>query len=318
MREQQVKPAVSGDTLARESLAKKLKKNIPFYVIFAPVFLWYILFSYVPMAGVVIAFKDYNFMDGVFGSPWVGMEYVNQFITNGDFWIVFRNTIIISAMRIAVGFPAPIIFALLLNEVRNNKFKKVVQTVSYLPHFISWVIVSGILFSFFASDGVVNKLINLFGGETVNFLSSEKYFRQFLVLSAVWKEIGWSAIIYLAALSGLDAQLYEAAVLDGASRWKQLWHITLPSIRSVVSVMFIMSFSNVLSAGFDQVLVMINPAVTGVAETIDYYVYRVGLQQVNNYSYATAVGLFKSLLSLALVLITNYGSKKIDEEGGLW
>ena len=315
---QQAKPAISGGALAKESVAKKLKKNIPFYVIFAPVLLWYILFSYAPMAGVVIAFKDYNFADGIFGSQWVGLEYVKQFVTNGDFWIVFRNTIIISAMRIAVCFPTPIIFALLLNEVHNNKFKKVVQTVSYLPHFISWVIVSGILFSFFASDGVVNKVINLFGGETVNFLSSEKYFRWFLVLSAAWKDLGWSAIIYLAALSGLDAQLYEAAMLDGASRWKQLWHITLPSIRSVVSVMFIMSFSNVLSAGFDQVLVMINPAVTSVAETIDYYVYRVGLQQVNNYSYATAVGLFKSLLSLALVLITNYGSKKIDEEGGLW
>ena len=297
---------------------RTLKKYLPFYILFIPVILYYIIFAYLPMAGIVIAFKDYNFLDGLWGSKWVGFDNFRDFIKNGDFWLVFKNTIIISGMRILFGFPAPILFALLLHEVKNRRFKKFVQTVSYLPHFISWVVISGMLFSFFSGSGMVNQVVKFFGGEPVDFLSNEKYFRQFLVGTAIWKEIGWSAIIYLAALTGVDPVLYEAAMIDGASRKQRLWYITLPSIRSVVSVMFVLSFANVLAAGFDQVLVMINPSVSGVAEIIDYYVYRVGLQQVNNYSYATAVGVFKSVISLGLVLITNYGAKKIDEESGLW
>ena len=296
----------------------KLKNYLPFYILFLPVFLYYVIFAYLPMGGIVIAFKDYNFLDGLWGSKWVGFDNFRDFIKNGDFWIVFKNTIIISAMRTCFGFPAPIIFALLLHEVRNKHFKKFVQTVSYLPHFISWVVVSGILFTFFSSSGMVNQIVSALGGEPLDFLSNEKYFRQFLVGSAIWKEVGWSAIVYLAALTGVDPVLYEAAMIDGVNRRQRLWYITLPSIRSVVSVMFVLSFANVLAAGFEQVLVMINPSVSGVAEIIDYYVYRVGLQQVNNYSYATAVGVFKSVISLVLVLLTNYGAKKIDEESGLW
>lgn len=271
------------------------------------------------MFGVIIAFKNFNFLDGIWGSKWVGLTNFKRFLLNGDFWIVFKNTIIISMLRVAFGFPIPIIFALLLNEIRSQKFKKVVQTISYLPHFISWVVVSGILFTIFSSDGMLNKLIETLGGHSVtSFLSNANYFRSFLVGTAIWKELGWSAIIYLAALSGVDPQLYEAGIMDGTNRAQQLWHITIPSIRNVISIMFVLNFANVLNAGFDQVLVLINPAVSGVAEIIDYYIYRVGILQVNNYSYATAVGLFKSVLSLALVLITNWGAKKIDEEGAIW
>lgn len=286
---------------------------------FLPVAVYYLIFAYGPMAGLIIAFKDFRFKLGIFGSPWIGLEHFERFATNGDFWRVFQNTVIISALRIFVGFPMPIIFALLLNEVKFKGYKRVVQTISYLPHFISWVVVSGILFSFFSSYGVVNRVITeVFHGQSIGFLSSEKYFRSFILWTSVWKEVGWSAIIYLAALSGVDQQLYEAAKIDGANRRQQLFYITLPSISTVVSTMFILSFATVLSTGFEQVLALINTSVMSVGETIDYYIYRIGVTQVNNYSYATAVGLFKSVISLVLVLFTNWGAKKIDEESGLW
>lgn len=312
---------IQAETLSRtlnKGFLSGRKKFLPFYILFIPVLLHYVIFSYIPMAGVMLAFKDFSFLDGILGSPWVGLKHFERFLTNGDFWTVFKNTVIISGLRIVFGFPAPIIFALLLNEVRSQTFKRITQTISYLPHFISWVVISGILFSFFATEGLVNKIIVLMGGSAYGFLSSEDYFRQFLVATAIWKELGWGAIVYLAALAGIDPELYEAGIIDGANRWQRLVSITLPSISRVVSIMFVLSFANVLNAGFDQVLVMINPTVSGVAEIIDYYIYRVGLQQVNNYSYATAVGFFKSLISLALVLITNWGSKKIDEEGAIW
>lgn len=295
-----------------------LKKYMPFYILFTPVLLYYILFAYIPMIGVLLAFKDFNFLDGVLGSPWVGLAHFSRFLSNGDFWKVLKNTVIISSLRISFGFPAPIIFALLLNEIKNQKFKKITQTISYLPHFISWVVINGILFSFFSADGLVNRILVILGGTPYGFLSSDTYFRQFLVATSIWKELGWGAIIYLAALAGIDPELYEASVMDGANRFQRLINITLPGISIVISIMFVLSFANVLNAGFDQVLVMINPTVANVAEIIDYYIYRTGLMQVNNYSYATAVGLFKSIISLVLVLITNWGARKINEEGAIW
>jgi putative aldouronate transport system permease protein len=297
---------------------RRVKWFLPFYIMFAPVLLYYIIFHYIPMIGIIIAFKDYNFLDGIIGSSWVGLKNFQRFLHNADFLRVFYNTVILSLLRELFGFPAPIIFALLLNEIKFPKFKKLVQTISYLPHFISWVVISGILFSFFSSTGLINKLIIYFGNDAIPFLASEKYFRQFLVGTAIWKELGWSAIIYLAALAGVDQEMYEASVIDGANRKQQMWYITIPSIRNVVSIMFVLSFAQVLNAGFEQVLVLINPSVSSVAEIIDYYVYRTGLLQVNNYSYATAVGLFKSIISLCLVLVTNWGAKKIDEEGAIW
>ena len=315
-------------TLARDNVNVNKRTNSfkhkmmafwPFYVMFIPVAAYYLIFSYAPMAGIIIAFKDYNFTAGMFGSEWAGWTHFERFLTNGDFWRVFNNTIVISSLRIFVGFPAPIILALLLNEVKSKKYKRFVQTITYLPHFISWVVISGILFSFFSSYGIVNQIIReVFQKDPVGFLSDEKYFRTFLVATSIWKEVGWSAIIYLATLSGVDEQLYEASVIDGANRWQQLIYITIPSISPVISTMFILSFANVLSVGFEQVMALINTAVISVGETIDYYIYRVGITQISNHSYAAAVGLFKSLLSLVLVVFTNWGAKKIDEDGGLW
>lgn len=303
---------------ARKSIWKVLAQYRTFYIMFIPVALWYIIFCYIPMAGVTIAFKDFSFREGILGSDWVGMKHINRMLGSRDFWRVMGNTLRLSGLRILIGFPIPIVFALMLNEVRSPKLKKTLQTVSYLPHFVSWVVISGILFSFFSSGGFVNQLIRTMGGNAVPFMSSDTLFPWFLALSALWKELGWNAIIYLATLSAIDPQLYEAAMIDGAGRWKQLIHVTFPGIRSVVSIMLILSLTNVLSASFDQVLVMINAAVQSSAETIDFYIFRIGVQRVNNYSYATAVGLAKSLISLVLVLSANWGAKKIDSEGGIW
>lgn len=301
-----------------KNLSNRLKLSFPFYIMFVPVLVWYLLFCYAPMSGVIISFKEYTFRQGIWGSPWVGLKNFEEFIKNGDFWKVFKNTIVISFWRIVIGFPLPIIFALLLNEVPHPRFKRGIQTISYLPHFVSWVVISGLLFTFFSSEGLVNKVIVNSGNAVIPFMSSTHYFVGFLVLSALWKEIGWNAIIYLAALSSIDTEMYESAMIDGANRRQQLLYITFPAIRGVISIMFILSLTTVLSVGFEQVLVLINSSVQSVAETIDYYIYRVGLQQANNYSYATAVGLFKSALSLFLVLGANYMARKIDSEGGLW
>lgn len=296
----------------------KYKRFIPFYIMFLPAFLFFVIFSYIPMAGIIIAFKDYNFLQGILGSPWVGLKHFARFWGNGDFWLVFKNTIYLSTLRLIFGFPAPIIFALLLNEISNEKFKKLTQTISYLPHFISWVVISGIIFNMFSADGMVNNILVSLGGQPFGFLSSESTFRQFLVATAIWKELGWGAIIYLAALAGIDSEMYDAAFIDGANRWQRLLYLTLPSISPIISTMFVLSFSSFLSVGFDQVFVMINPAISNVAEIIDYYIYRVGITQVNNYSYATAVGVFKSVISLILVILTNWGANKISKEGAIW
>ena len=296
----------------------RIKPYMPFYIMLFPVLLYYLIFSYAPLGGIIIAFKNYTFMDGIWGSAWAGLTHFKRFFMNGDFTLVFSNTIIISVLRLVFAFPAPIIFALLLYEMKFTRVKKLIQTVSYLPHFISWVVVYGLMYNLFSSSGFINQIIMALGGESIPFLAKQEYFRALYVGSAMWKEIGWSAIIYLAALSGVDPQLHEAAEIDGANRWQQMWYITLPSIRNVVSIMFVLSCGNILNVGFEQILVMYNSTVSDVAEVLDYYVYRVGLLQANNYSYATAVGLFKSVFSLILVIFTNSVAKKIDEEGSIW
>ncbi len=302
----------------RKRVWGKMKRFGPLYLLFLPVLAYYGIFHYAPMTGVVIAFKQYNFMDGIFGSPWAGVDHFRRFVENGDFWIIFRNTLLLAFYRILIAFPAPILFAVLLNEMRFPKWKRFFQTVSYLPHFVSWVVVYALLYNFFSESGLVNTLLKSTVGHSVEFLSSADYYRTMFVGSAVWKEIGWNAIIFLAALTRVDPDLNEASAIDGASRWQRLWHVTLPGIRSVISIMFVLSLGGILSVSFEQTLVMINPQVAPVAEVIDYYIYRVGLLNTNNYSYATAVGLFRSVIALSLVLIANFVSKKIDEEGAIW
>lgn len=296
----------------------KIKRFIPLYIIFLPVLIYYLIFTYIPILGVSIAFKEYNLALGIFNSPWVGLKHFQSFITNGDFWNVFSNTFILAGLRIIFGFPAPIIFAILLYELRFTRFKRIIQTVSYLPHFISWVVVYGLLYNLFASDGLINQINAMFGQPASNILGSELHFRALFVGSAIWKEVGWGAIVYLAALTTVDTELIEASYIDGANRFQRLIFITLPSIRSIISIMLILSLGGILNVSFEQILVMYNPGVSNIADVIDYYIYRTGLQQINNFSYATAVGLFRSVIALAIVLLTNWSAKKIEKEGGIW
>lgn len=281
-----------------------------------PVMAWYVIFAYGPMYGIQLAFKDYNFAEGIWGSPWVGMKhFVYLFTSSPDFLNILKNTIVISFYHIIFGFPAPIILALLFNEIRVSIFKKVAQTISYLPHFLSWIVIGGILVTILSpTTGVVNHVLNLIGIDPIYFLGSETYFRFTLVLSGIWKEVGWGTIIYLAALAGIDQQMYEAAVIDGANRWKQTIHITIPTIMPVISILLILRVGGVLDAGFDQILTLYSPAVYSVADVIDTYVYRIGLQNFQ-FSLTTAVGLFKNVVGLMLVLFANYIIKKMGQEG---
>ena len=297
-----------------------LTKYWQLYLLFIPVAVWYILFSYAPMASITIAFKKFSVIRGIADSPWVGWENFEQMFAAPMFWRAFRNTLIISAQNLIFGFPAPIIFALLLNEMTTPRFKKVVQTISYLPHFISWSVAGGLVYMLLSlNTGTINNLVVALGGEAQNFIGMNSWFRTIVVISGIWKSLGWSAIVYLAAITGVDEQLYEAAYMDGAGRLSRLWHVTLPGIRSTISVMLILQVGNLLSVNFDQIYILINEMIYETGETLDYYIYRVGLYSTNNFSMATAVGLIKSLIGFALVLSTNLITKKItDGEGGIW
>lgn len=288
-----------------------IQKNKYLFLLLAPVIIWYTVFAYGPMYGIQLAFKDYFIRDGIWGSPWVGFKHFEYLFTaSPDFWKIIKNTLIISFYHIIFGFPAPIILALLFNELRFSFFKKVAQTISYLPHFLSWIVIGGILITLLSpNSGVVNYIIQWLGFDPIYFLGSEKYFRFTLVMSGIWKEIGWGTIIYLAALASIDSQMYEAAVLDGANRWKQTLFITIPSILPVIAILLILRVGSVLDAGFDQVLTLYSPAVYGVADTLDTYVYRIGLQNFQ-FSLTTAVGLFKNVVGLILVLFANFITKK--------
>ncbi|MBO9605591.1 MAG: sugar ABC transporter permease [Paenibacillaceae bacterium] len=305
---------------AATSLAVRLwtdyRKHRYLLLLLVPGLIWYAVFVYSPMYGVQIAFKDYHALEGINGSPWAGLKHFRYLLhASPDIRQVFRNTVIISFYHIVFGFPAPIALALLFNEVRSRVFKRVAQSISYLPHFLSWVVLGGLLITILSpSTGIVNTLLVALGLEPIYFMASEAYFRSVLVVSAVWKEIGWGTVIYLAAIAGVDPHLYEAAVVDGAGRWRQVFHITLPTIVPVVAIMFLLRLGNLLDAGFDQILNTYNPAVFRVSDIIDTYVYRVGLSQME-YSLTTAVNLFKNVIALALVLLANVAIKKSGEEG---
>lgn len=267
------------------------------------------------MGGLVIAFKDYNFADGIFGSPWVGWKNFELLFSGANTLNIIRNTFVLSLLRLICGFPAPIILAILLNEVQRSWYRRSLQTIMYMPHFFSWVIMGGIISTIFAQDGVINQLVQLFGGEAVAFMYKPSTWIGVFLGSDIWKGMGYGSIIYLAALTSVDPTLYESAVLDGANKWKQIWHITLPSIRSTILTMFILATGNIMDVGFDQVYVLQNAAVNEVADVISTYVYRIGLQGAQ-YSLATAMGLFESLVGLVLVVFTNRVAKFFGEN--LW
>ena len=269
------------------------------------------------MWGVTISFMDYHPIKGLSGSQWVGLKHFAALFRAPDFWEVFRNTVLISLYKIIFGFPAPIALALLLNELGGRYFKRFVQTVAYLPHFLSWVIFGGILVLILSpSSGIVNHVIKSLGGKPIFFLANQKWFVFVLVVSAIWKTAGWGTIIYLAKLSSIDPTLYQSATIDGANRWHQVRYITLPCLLDLMVVMFILRVGHILDAGFQQILILYNPAVYDVADVFDTFVYRVGLTQLQ-YSFATAVGLFKSIIGLGLVLMTNKFARSFGELG-IW
>lgn len=272
-----------------------------------------LVFSYIPMYGVLMAFQDYNIFTGMRDSPWVGMKHFSMFFESPEFMNVMRNTMVISLLKFFIGFPAPILLALMLNEIRNLAFKRVVQTVSYLPHFLSWVIVAGFVMSMLSTDnGSVNILLQKLNliREPVSFLSVPEYFWGILVTTGVWKEIGFGSIVYLAAIAGIDPHMYEAAEMDGASRFRQVFTITLPSIMPVVTIFMILAIGNLLTAGFEDILLLgVNPVLREVSDVIDTYVYRIGIQN-SRFSYATAVGLFKALVSVLLLTIANLMARR--------
>lgn len=302
---------------AFKNFMKYLTRDKYLYLLLLPGIVALFIFNYIPMYGVVIAFKEYNIFAGISKSPWVGFLQFERLFRNPDFSQVIVNTLLISTYKLIWGFPAPIILALLLNELRNKHFKKTAQTILYLPHFISWVIFAGLIVTFLnPTTGVVNDIIVRLGGRKVDFLASKSMFRSILVITDIYKGVGWGTIVYLSAISGVDPTLYEAATVDGASRFRQVWHITLPAIRSVVVVLLILNLSNILNAGFDQVFLLYNPLVYEVGDIIDTYVYRKGLVD-SNYSLASAAGLFKNGIALILIVTTNSIVKRLGEEG-LW
>lgn len=285
------------------------------YLMLLPAALYYIIFHYIPMGGAIMAFKNFNPMKGIMGSSWAGLTHFEQLFSMPKFYSVLWNTIYISFIRLIFGFPFPIIIALMLNELKSQKFKKVIQTSIYIPQFISWVILGGIMVNLLsANNGLVNGIIKALGFAPIGFLTDEKYFVGTMVVSMIWKTFGWNTILYLAALSGLDPQLYEAATVDGAGRFKQLLHITLPGIMSTIVIVLITRIGSLMQAGFEQIFVLYSPGVYGVADIIDTYVYRIGLQD-GKFELAAAVGLFKSVVNFLLIVIANKVSRMAGEEG---
>lgn len=301
-------PAV---TAVKQSAWKRIKRDKWMLGMMLPGFLIFILFKYVPMFGLVAAFQDYKSYLGFFHSHWVGLKHFYTFFHDPSFFQLLGNTLLFGVYKMLFVFPLPIIVALMLNEVRANWYKRLMQTFLYIPHFISWVVVASLTVTFFASEnGVVNNLM----GTHFNFLSNPATFRPEIILQQIWKETGWGTIIYLAALTGIDPQLYEAAEIDGAGRWKKIWHVTLPGIRGTVAILFILGMGSFLNMGFEQFLLMLNPLNRSVGDIYDTYVYEMGINQ-GKLSYTTAVGLFKSVSSLILVAISNRVVKGLGEEG---
>ncbi|MDF2837863.1 MAG: sugar transporter permease [Paenibacillus sp.] len=297
--------------------ASRFNRSKYLLLLFLPALVYYIMFKYVPMFGILISFKDYNAFKGVWESEWVGLKYYTLFFESPDFLKLLRNTILLGFYKIIFGFPAPIILALLLNEVRLQVVKRVAQSISYLPHFISNVVVVSMMFLFLSpSNGIVNNVVEWLGYESINFMQDENYFRALYVLSDIWQHIGWETIIYLAALSAIDPQLYEAARVDGANRWHQLRHITIPGISSAIIILFILNIGQVLDIGFEKVLLMLNPSIYNTADVLSTYVFRTGIQSMN-YSYGTAIDLFTSIVNLTFILSANWISRKVSSTS-LW
>lgn len=285
------------------------------YLMLLPVIIYFVVFKYIPMYGIVIAFKDYNVFKGITGSPWVGLKIFQKIFANKNFWNSIRNTFSLNLLTLAVSFPLTIMVSLMINEVMHTRLKKIVQSILYLPHFISWVVVASIVVNLFSQNGgTINLMLNQMGINSVPFLSDKYWWIFTYVISNVWKEIGWGTIIYLAALTGVDETLYEASYLDGATKFQRLIYITLPSIKSVIVVMLILQISKMMTIGLDAPLLLGNKKVMDVSEVISTYTYRLGIEQAK-YSESTAIGLFQSLVNIIILFAADRFAKAIGEEG---
>lgn len=300
----------NGKPHGRVTWRKALAKDWRLYTLVAVPLAYFVVFRYLPMAGNVIAFRRFQPGGSIFGEYWVGTRYIEQFINDPTFWKVFGNTVIIGGLTLLFSFPMPIILALLLNEVRSVKFKKFVQTTSYLPHFLSIVIIAGMVMQIVSMDGVINQLVKAVGGTPVDFIQQASWFRPIYVSSDVWQTMGWGTILYLAALTQIDESLYEAAKIDGANRWRQTLNVTIPGIAPTIITLLILNIGSFLSVGFEKVLLLYNPLTYDTADVLSTYLYRVGLQSAN-FSYATAIGLFESLVGLTLILSANAISRRV-------
>ncbi len=299
-----------------DRLIRDIKLNKLIYLLALPGMLYYLVFHYAPMYGAMIAFKDFKVSLGVWGSPWVGLKNFISFFSSFYFVRIMRNTLLLSLYSVLFAFPVPIIFALLLNELRSQRFKKLVQTITYIPHFISMIVICGMIISFTSTTGIINKLIIQFGGEAVSFLGKSEYFRSVYIVSDIWQGFGWNSIVYLAALTNVSPELYEAARVDGAGRFKQLIHITLPGIMPTIVIMFILRLGHFMNVGFEKVFLLYNPSIYETADIISTFVYRRGIQEAS-FSYSAAVGLFNSVINLFLVICSNSISKWLTESS-LW
>jgi len=303
------KPTRFGRKRQQVSWRKTLKRDWQLYVLVVLPLLFFAIFRYLPMLGNVIAFRRFRPGGSIFGEEWVGFRYVQMFLSDPTFWTVFGNTLAIGSLTLLFCFPLPIILALLLNEVRSKYFKKLVQTISYLPHFLSIVIIAGMLMQLLSLEGTINQIVRAVGGDAVPFLQMPEWFRAVYVSSEVWQTVGWGTILYLAALTNVDAAQYEASRIDGANRWQQTWHVTLPGIRPTMVTLLILNIGSFLSVGFEKVLLLYNPLTYPTADVISTYLYRVGLE-ANNFSYAAAIGMFEAIIGLTLILSANAISRR--------
>lgn len=296
----------------KAAIKKDFRKNKFVYLMALPGIIYFVVFSYLPMVGLIMAFQDYKPKKGIFGSPFVGFKNFTDFFSSIFFGRTLRNTLAISILELVITFPVTIIFALLLNEVKNQKFKRTIQTISYMPYFISMVVVAGIIIDFCSTKGPIARLVYLFTGNVQNLLSVPGYWRPIYIISGLWQGLGFGSIIYIAALSGIDQQLYEAAVIDGANRWKQTLYVTIPGILPTIIMMLILKIGSMMSVGYEKTILLYNPQIYEKADIISSYVYRKGLQEFN-YGYSTAVNLFNSVINFILLLIANKLSKKFTE-----
>ena len=306
-------PAAPG---RRSQLYRKIRRNRYVYLLFLPAFIYFVLFSYIPFYWLQVAFKDFKVFKGLAASPWVGWKHFSLILSDPMLLRLMGNTIRISLLNIIFGFPVPIIFALLLNEIQSRKFKRISQTLSYFPHFLSWVVYAGVVFAVVGPNGAINSLVQSTGGERMNFITDPALFLPVLIISGILKGFGWGAIVYLASISGINPQLYEAACIDGAGRFRQMWHVTLPGIRAIIMLNLCLSVAGLLNGNFDQVFMFLNSSNKVVGEILSTYVYKMGLLN-NKYEYATAMGLMQGIISTVLLIGANTLSRKLGEKS-LW